>query len=276
MLQNLKLDDFLDYKESYVDFNEVIIYKKDLIKITTLMDLFISYNIYIEEEIPLRSFALNIQNEIGMIFIEYYNYTIIYQNNLYLNKDKLSKLLGDSLKIESILKLALKKTKNKNSEKNNIDILQLNEKNLNIIILNFFSKNYRNFSSINKIIPQTTTLYDVNLNKNKYYKITDIKEFVLQMFSVYIRTSKSEIPFTENFGSGIKEIVQRKFDSFTKQILFEEISIFMEELTNVYSEDVTLIDVIPTERETSSGIIKIKVEIIIQINNNELIKVELL
>jgi len=285
MIQNLSINDFLDYKESFIDYNQVEIYKSDIVNIPELLDFFSKYTIYIEDSIFLNKFNKNIQNQIGLIYLNHFGFCILYKNLNYLNRDKLNDLFYNSNKLLDIIKIAEVKTKEADintinssnlsveEKMNKIEIinndskinpLMLSENDLNLIILNFFSKNYRNFISQDKSIKQSSNFYDVEMSPNKFYKITDPKEFILTMFTKFIRMRKGEIPFSSNYGSNLREIIQTKYQNFTKDLLFEEISNFLNEFSN-YSDEISLVDLVLKD-STIDDSTKLKIIVTIQIN----------
>jgi len=280
MIFNISAKNFAHYKETFIDYNQITITKLDIKRIPELMNFFMFNNIYIDDEIKLTKLSKNVQNEIGKIFMNFYGYMLSYQDVKYLNYNKLKELFKDSSKLLHNLAFARQNTSKylEVSVVDNIEIisfLYMSEEVLNNLILNFFYLKHRNFISADKYIKKTDTLYDANLEINSFYKITDTKEFIVSQFERYIRTIKGSIPFSSNYGSNFKKIINSKYDIFTKKILEEEIKNFFEEISSIYN-NIELYDISISYSSTISGIVKIKANIILSIDKKEYIKIDLI
>jgi len=289
MIQNIKIDDFLDYKESFITYNKIIIYKRDILRIPKLLDFFNDNGLYIENEFILADYQKSVQNKIGLIYLDYYGYITIYQDNKFLNYSMLYDLFEGSEKLLSILNISryntnlddLSKLSDEASEeeketilnRNNISILKLSENDFNLIILNFFSKNYRNSEITNVYVPPTEYFFDVDMS-GKYKKITKVREFILDAFGNYLKISPGEIPFSNNFGSRIKEIIHMKYTNKTIKFLNDEITIFFNSIKNNFNIDMQIVDIL--QMQDSTGLYdKIRISIIISVEK-EILKIELI
>ncbi len=104
-------------------------------------------------------------------------------------------------------------------------------------------------------------------------------------FSNFIRTSPGSIPFSSNFGSVIKGAVQMKYSGYTHEIILEEITEFLNSLSSLYNQNFKLIDLNITEVTKAGSTLKVmsksvdihlKIDVILQINKEEPIKITLI
>jgi len=268
MLLDIGVKDLINIQSQKISYNDVILTRQDIIKIPQLMQYFSEQLIHFDKELRLDTLLITQQNEIGLIFFEYYQYIIIKDNIKYLNKSKLIDMFKESEVIIGILN-RVEKIRPPAVE-NTYVIEGFSLKNLNLIILNWFHNNYRNFRSIKKNIIQTISLYDININQGYYNKIVDPSEFIGLMFNRFVRIQKGSIPFSSEFGSSIKESIQTKSNYFTKKHILEEITDFTNTLTNIYNEDFSLVDI--QYKETVGLSVSLQIMVTIQINKNEVLK----
>jgi len=241
MFSEITVKDMIGSTSQKVNYNEVIITRQDLINMPKLMTYLSDNKYHMEEEINYDFFPINIQNGVGLIFLEYYEFTITINDVQYLISHK----LYDVLKQHEILIGYLDKV-NKlypTHIEDTLDISGFSETELNEILLAWFSTIYRNFKSIYKDIPESDTLMDINLNKGYFNKVNDLVQHIVTSFSTYLKTQKGAIPFSQNFGSTIKQSLQRKADYFTKNILLEEIGSFINEMNKVYDNAFEIVDI---------------------------------
>lgn len=268
MFLDISVKDLINVKAQKITYNEVIINRQDVIKMQKLMQYLSEHRIHFEDTLRLDSLIITQQNEIGLIFFEYYLFTFIREGTLYLDKVKFKELFKESESLMAILNRVEKLSPN---DFEALFIESFSTTNLNLIVLNWFHSNYRNFRSIEKNIKETTSLYDLNLNAGYFSKITNIAEFLSIMFTRFVRIRRGSIPFSNEFGSTIKESVQTKSDYFTKKNILEEISEFTQLLTNIYNEDFGLADI--SYNESSNGIsTSVKIYVTIGINQTEEVK----
>lgn len=265
MFLNVSVKDMIDVKTQKVSFNEVIIYKSDIKTIPKLMQYFTFQKIFIQDEIRLDSLIPTKQNEIGLIFFEFYGYLNIIEGIQYLNKSKFDEMFYESAELKSILiKVDYKYPVD---AKNSLSIKDITTNDLNLLILNWFDHKNRNFRSIEKFIPLTDNLFDININHGYFEKIVDPIEFLSLSFDRFIRIAPGEIPFSNNFGSNIKQSIMTKSSYFTKKAVRAEIEQFTRLLTSVYSNVYTLEDISYKEEGDVSQ--KLTVMVTISINKNE-------
>jgi hypothetical protein len=150
-----------------------------------------------------------------LLFFEYYGFLIHQDGEKYLNKQMFSELLNSSEIIMSYLKRSENLAPTNIENALNIEIFTSRQ--LNDIILNWFSSKYRNFRSISRYIETTNILYDIDINRGQFNKLTDKTKFLATMFERYIRIQKGSIPFSDDFGSSIKQSLHKKADYFTKK-----------------------------------------------------------
>ena len=272
MFIDVSVNDMIDIKAQKVNYNEVVITRSDIVRISTLMQYLSDNKIHFNESIRLDSLTVLQQNDIGLLFFEYYGFLIHKEGQKYLNKEMFSELLNSSEIIMSYLKRSENLAPTGIDNALNIEILT--SKQFNDIILNWFSSKYRNFRSIAKFIKKTIALYDIDINKGQFNKLTDRSKFLATMFDRYIRTQKGSIPFSNDFGSSIKQSLHKKADYFTKKIIIEEITDFVETLSNTYGDDFRLVDI--TYREEIDISVKLIIYITLQANQEEEINFKLL
>jgi len=280
MIFNVDIKNFSHYKETFVKYNQITITKLDIKRIPELMNFFMTNNIYIDDKIELSELPKSIQNKIGKIFMNFYGYIIKYQNIEYFNYNKLKELFKNSSKILASL-IYVRQDTVKHLKVSNIDDIDLlsftyiSEELLNDLIINFFHLKHRNFISSDKYVKKTDILYDINLNSNTFYKITNTKEFIVSQFDRYIRTTKGSIPFSSNYGSDFKKIVNSKYNVFTKKMLEEEIKNFFSSISSIYNS-IELYNIEISYDSTSSGIVKLKANVILHLDKKEYIKIDLI
>lgn len=242
MFLDISVKDLVNYVEQNITYNEIVIERKDLLTIPKLMQYFSDNHIHLENEIRLDSFPIYMQNEIGLLFFEFYGLYIYYDNTPYFDSKKFKELFASNEILISYFDRADRLSPSPKEGLTNILIFTTDQ--INDLLLNFFSLNFRNFKSAEKDIVSTINLYDIDLNKGEFSKITNKTDFLLLMFDRYIRTSKGSIPFSNNFGSSIKASLQRKADFFTQRILEEEIKDFTTTLSTIYKEDFNFISLV--------------------------------
>lgn len=271
MFLDVSVKDMINVKSAKVNFNEVIITRRDVVRIQKLMQYLTDHHIHFDEELRLDSLIPVQQNEIGLIFFEYYEYLIIKSGVRYLNKSKFTEMFSESEIIMSYLERS--EVLAPSGIDNALTIRILTTKQLNEIVINWFSERHRNFRSIEKNITETLNLYDINLNAGHFNKITNKSEFLGLMFSRFIRTAKGSIPFSGHFGSSIKESLHKKADYFTKKIILEEITDFVETLAEIYSEDFKLVNIEYIEETGIST--KLTIRVTLEAAKEQLVQFEL-
>ncbi len=269
-----------------VEFNEVEIFRSDILSIPKLMQYVKENNIYFNPDdinlsLNLKDFSIYDQNQIGLIFMEYYGYII--QESIdspkFFNLEILRLFRSDD-KILSFLNKALIKS----PDDTKISIIYIIDVEMNLLILNFFSKNFRNFKSVNKTINESYDLYDIHLY-GAFEKVTNITQFMLEQFNTYIRTTRGSIPFSSNFGSVIKEAIQNKYLGFTKDVITEDIVMFLNALSDEYNINFKLLSIKVSEVQkpgssitvSSNSIdIHLRIEIILQADEEEAVQITLM
>lgn len=265
MFLDISVKDMIDVKNQRVSYNEVILTRRDVVDIQKLMQYFYAHHIHFEESLRLDSLLIQEQNEIGVIFFEYYGFTIEVEGRLYLKKSKFIKIFHDSEIMMSYITRSEKLAPTTVEDALVLEILSTEQ--LNDIILNWFSTKYRNFRSIKKHVPESTNLFDINLNKGYFSKVTNRSEFLADMFDRFVRTSRGGIPFSNDFGSSIKESLQTKATFFSKKIILEELTDFVTTLSNIYSDDFNLVNIDYKEEVGIS--VKIIIKVTLQANKED-------
>ena len=87
-----------------------------------------------------------------------------------------------------------------------------------------------------KYIPDTDILYDINLDYGEYNKEISLTRFMLTHFIRYVGLKRDQVPFSNGFGSDIKNLIQKKNNDLTKTILYEEIDAFLSSLSSMYNK----------------------------------------
>ncbi|RLA81870.1 MAG: hypothetical protein DRG78_08465 [Epsilonproteobacteria bacterium] len=241
MFIDVSVKDMINVKAQKVNYNEVIILRNDIVTMPNLMSFLSNHKIHFDQSLRLDSLTILQQNELGVIFFEHYGFIIYNDGSKYLDREKFNELLSDSETIMSYFK------RSENLAPTNIDNALnyhiFTSKQFNDIILHWFSSKYRNFRSIEKFIKKTTQLYDIDINRGQFNKIIDRSKFLAIMFNRYIRMQKGSIPFSDDYGSSIKQSLHKKADYFTKKIILEELNFFVVNLSSLYEDDFRLIDI---------------------------------
>jgi len=272
-LLNISVKDIIKINENLIiDYNEVELYRKDLITIPNLMSYFSEKHISFQESIRLDIFTKTQQNEIGLIFLKYYGYIIQRNGIIYLNESMFLKIIKESEYLIDSFNRA--KSLSKNPILNGIEYNIFRTDDIHILLLYWFKYINRNHKSIKKDIIKTNYLYDINLNSGHYNKIVNKTEFLLTMFDRFIRIQKDQIPFSNGFGSTIKTMINSKFSSFTQKIIEEDVIEFLNSLNNSYADDTfELIEL--NVKESHTVAIKLTVYITISIDSSEIIQFKL-
>lgn len=266
MFLDLKVEDLINNKATKVSYNEVIIYRRDIIQIPKLMRYLEDRRIHIDISMRLDSLIKTQQNEIGLLFYEFYEFLIYYEDKSYLNEQKFRAMFIESEDMNYILEKS--KILGNNIE-NGYDSSVLSTDEFNRLLINWFHSNYRNFKSIVKNIPFTNILYDIDLEQGHFKKIVNTSDFLSKMFSRFVSIQKGSIPFSNSFGSGIKSKLQTKATYFAKKSIVEELEDFVKSLTSIYEEVFTLENI--EYRETGSIAVKVEVMITLAINDSEIV-----
>jgi len=271
MYLDISVKDMIGVKNQRVTYNEVIIKRRDVIDIQKLMQYFNDLHINFDQTLRLDSLLIQEQNTVGIIFFEYYGFIVEVEGRSYLRKSRFREIFKDSEIMNSYLDRSERLSPTKVEDALVIEILTTDQ--LNEIVLNWFSTKYRNFRSIEKHIPLTDNLFDININHGYFKKVTNRSEFLGDAFSRFIRTQQGEIPFSNDFGSRIKESLQTKATFFTKKIILEEITEFIKSLSNIYSDEFSLVGI--DYREVQGIAVSTIILITLQANNEEPISFEL-
>lgn len=264
MFLDVSLNSLMSFKGQKVEFNEVMITRRDIMTMPQLMQYFTFNKIHITHSARLDSFPISMQNDIGLIFFEHYGYIVYHEGLRYLNELKFKQLFAESETIMAYFRRALLL---KESPPNTINIEIIQSKQLHDLVLNFLYRQQRNFKNHEKNILATENLFDVDINNNKFNKITNLNEFLAVTFNRYIRTQKGSIPFSSNFGGSIKQSLQMKATDSTVESIRDELYYFLRELSGLYNADFRLIDI---QHKTINTIgVKLIIYITIQANKEE-------
>lgn len=247
MFVNLSVKDIeLNYNSTIHD-NNIVIQTQDIVSNLKLMKYLDSKKIYFLESLALSSLELHYQNEIGTLFLEYNNLTIDYNNKTYLNYKDMKYMFANLEVILGYINIAYNTTQLHTDNPNIIDIAHFTTKQYNMVILNFFALKFRNFASYDKVIEETNLFYDINFDFGEYNKELSMTRFMLTHFIRFISTKPDAIPFSNGFGSIIKNLIQRKNTDVTKTLIIEEINSFLSNLSSLYNQTFSLQSVNITE-----------------------------
>lgn len=247
MFVNISVKDIeLNYNSTIYD-NNIVIQTQDIVSNLKLMKYLDSKKIYFLESLSLNSLELHYQNEIGTLFLEYNNLTIDYNNKTYLNFTAMKYMFANLEVVLGYINIAYNKTQLHTDNKNIVDIAEFTTKQYNTLILNFFALKFRNYASYDKTIEDTNYFYDINFDFGEYNKEMSLTRFMLTHFIRYISTKADAIPFSNGFGSNIKNLIQRKNTDVTRTLISEEISNFLSTLSSLYNQSFLLQGVDLTE-----------------------------
>lgn len=145
---------------------------------------------------------------------------------------------------------------------NYIDIDKIETYNLNKLLLTYFYKIFKNGNNRIEFIPKTVSLLDIDLNIGKYSKVVNLKKFILEQFSTFLKLSSDIVPFSNGFSSTLKKTLHTKFS--TENEIKEEIQIFFQYLNSYYSTDFKLEKVELIEKDNGIFVqLTVKVYIIV-------------
>ena len=240
MFVNISVKDIELNSNSTIYDNNIVIETKDIVSNLKLMKYLDSKKIYFLDSLALGSLELHYQNEIGTLFLEYNNLTIDYNNKTYLNYEAMIRMFASLEIVLGYINVAYNKTQQQTDNKNIIDIANFTTKQYNLVILNFFALKFRNFASYDKSIEDTNYFYDINFDYGEYNKEMSLTRFMLTHFIRYISTKADAIPFSDGFGSNIKNLIQRKNTDTTKTLIAEEIRNFLTTLSSLYGQTFTV------------------------------------
>lgn len=271
MFLNLSVKDIELSSASTIYDNNVEILEKDIVSNLKLMKYLDANKIYFFDTLKLNSLSLHYQNAIGTLFLEAAGLTIEYNNKTYLNYQACRMMFADLDIILGYLNLAYKKTQYQTDNINIADIDHFTTKTYNLFILNYFAIKYRNYASMEKHIPDTDILYDINLDYGEYNKEISLTRFMLTHFIRYIGLKKDQVPFSNGFGSDIKNLIQKKNNDLTKTILYEEIDSFLSSLSSMYNKSFSIksLNIV----ETGYVAQKLTVNVILQAEKEEAVKI---
>ena len=263
---NITLNDIAGYQSKRVTYNDVNITRNDIISMPKLMNFLSSQGIYIprDGEISLSGFSLPIQNEIALYYFDYYGYIIYYNSEMYLDKTKFYTLFNNDDIILGYFDRSQVLVQTPAGSL--LDYRILTTAQLNDVVLNWFNKLARNYLSVDKNVPITTNLFDIDLSSNNFSKVTDAVNFFRTQFDRYLRMQSNSVPFSDGYGSSMKSYLQRKADGFTQQILVDEVNLFLNDLNSIYPDNFALIGLTYVEQTTIA--VRIIITVTIQINND--------
>lgn len=271
MFLNISVKDIELSNASTIYDNNVEILEKDIVSNLKLMKYLDSNKIYFFDVLELKSLSLHYQNAIGTLFLETAGLTIDYNNKTYLNYAQCRMLFSNLDIILGYLNIAYKKTQLYTDNTNIVDIEHFTTKTYNLLVLNYFALRYRNYASMEKHIPDTDILYDINLDYGEYSKEISLTRFMLTHFLRYIGLKNDQVPFSNGFGSNIKNLIQKKNNDLTKTILYEEIHEFLVSLSSMYNRSFSIrsLDIV----ETGYVAQKLTVNVFLQAEKEDVVKI---
>jgi hypothetical protein len=208
------------------------------------------------------------------------------KNQILLNSEPLSKSIPDQLNLQFNINILsgydhCSYIKNISTEElpqyykqliNYIDIEKISQVDLNYLIMVYFYKINKNSKNKSVYAYRTISLLDVDLNNGKFNKEMDFKKFFVTQFNNYLKLNTSQVPFSGNFHSAVKNYLQTK--SFNINYISDEVSRFVQLMNAYYSQNFNLLNVEPVE--TYNGIYsRLTIKITISINQ-EIIQLELI
>jgi len=231
------LNPYLSIDKKYFiseDDGQFIITLDDLLKIPKLKQ-YVNISYLKDNQILINDFPINIKNEIGLLFFEYYGFIIWVKDKKYLNLKEL---------YPNHEELNLQKTYYLNSDENILyETDKIDKTSLFKIVTKYFYSRYYNTTENIKFIENTEILTDINLNKNHYDKVPDDINFIVDIFKNWLNTRPNTIPFSPNYGNSLKDLIQEKNNIVKLNYVRTEIVTFFEELSSIYNSLVKLLDV---------------------------------
>ena len=108
------------------------------------------------------------------------------------------------------------------------------------MIILYFSSTYRETTTNKQLTRQYHILTDVDMELNNFLIITKVSTFFFSTFQNYLAIVPGQIPFMNDFGTTIKEVVQTKNNLVQRVRVENEINYFIEEFNLVYTDQVEI------------------------------------
>jgi hypothetical protein len=108
------------------------------------------------------------------------------------------------------------------------------------LIIIYFNGIYRTNPEIEGEVGIYDTLTDINFELNNYSMILNIKEFFTKEFMYFLKTPPGSLPFANDFGTSIKNVIQTKNNIVQEINVQTEINFFIKAFNDLYGN---LVDV---------------------------------
>jgi hypothetical protein len=205
---------------------------------------YINVSYLIDNRLNFDDFPITEKIIIGKIFFNYYNYITWVGDKQYIN----FKTFFNKFEIQEDLNYELSKLNPsyyyQQDPKTQLYLLDfITNTFLLLLITYYFYSRYSSTEDTQKYIQYSENLTDVNLNLHHYNKVPEDINFVINIFSNWIRTSGNSIPFAPGYSNSLKELIQEKNIIVKLNNVRSNIVNFFEEFSNTYTDLVKLKDV---------------------------------
>jgi len=266
---SLSLTDFPPDTFNTLDKDKIIIKKEDLKTIPSLSKYISLKNILLSGTVYLKDYDLETQNNIIYLFLKEYNFISLIGNKEYFNYTKMQKLWPQNVYFNQIFQSKEAYVvdvqvigEDGNYENQGYSFYKYNELSkyeINYIGVLFFS----GYSKIEKetsfVIQEFTGFTDTSFDFNNFSMYTNLKEFFIQEFIVFLNTTKGSVFGDYSFGSGLKQMIHAKKLQKYYDYMIHDITGFINDISVLYGTFIELKKFSLEEPDNYS--VKLKLEI---------------
>jgi len=245
--------------------DNLILTKADLKRFPELFDIINLDKINKNGEYNFTNDPYEIQKKIAVTFLKSLDLLIVIKDVELLNITEIYNLNPADVKLKYIYDHIPDNIRYKDNP-NFIDLNRLTQEDQLYLFKVFFSKT-KNFSeSTETYTVYLNTLTDIYMESNKFKVITDMKNFIIETFGIWLKCSEGTIPFSCDFKCSIKDFIQVKNLVTFREIMKTELELFFNDLKLIYKTSILLTDfhVLNKEGFTGSDTITIYIKLKIQ------------
>jgi len=149
--------------------------------------------------------------------------------------------------------------------------IQIDYSDLYYMVILYFNGIYRTNPEKIEELGVYKVLTDINFELNDYAMIINIKEFFTKEFIYFLKTPPGSLPFGNDFGTGLKRVIQTK-NSIVRQLEIEgEINFFIQYFNNKYGDIVNIKTINIVDQQSDIGADNWIIEVYAMIKQERLI-----
>lgn len=146
------------------------------------------------------------------------------------------------------------------------------EADLYYLIVLYFSSTYRDRVPTgtgiqSQVSKSYDVLTDIDFELNHYTIMQKVSNFFFYSFKNYLKITPGDIPFQNNIGTILKDVIQTKNTVVRRVTVENEINGFIDAFNNVYSDIINILNISIVNNQTQSGGDAWVVEIMANVDN---------